>query len=798
MKAPPRLRRLAMVLIGVIVLVIPTITARGGAGLDSNLASAFGRLGLTEVDMVGIFASSLEITDPELYRFAAALEPPSVDPADAPWGVPARIGVTRAVWPDSDLVPSFPGSPEVVEGALFLPHGGPLPETEYFLMWAQMNGPVPVDPPDGQFQQWSFPFASPGSTIWQPLPQFPNDTWANASAIPHISYGPGPHALSMSIVAADGALLDQDFNGFGLVSGDTIIIGVDTDTLFPNGTSGVTFGFAGHIHDGGFGATPESASLISYATGLPGTLVPIPSGSLLVVGAPQPTSTTITTTTTTPSSTTTVQPTTTTTDVSVVDESPDESSGFPWLPVLLGALGAIVVFVGGRLYLLNARDPCAEDLLVWNEAEKACDEARELASKTRRDCEKAAQRVADLEKLHRDLCTKWPPACEGEGSSAEGAGLDGMRVTTRDLHARRVALGRLWDDYQSGRVSAQDVHAAWEHANTPEFREELRQKTTQKIAQREKLEADVERARGRRDDLCRDVDKTEEAAQIACDKAASARAKYDECVEEQNAETFVNALFNLGSRPPQEAEPQSPPVQPELPEQSTPEPPRRKVDVPVTFEIDKTGHTGAELSRAERLERVFRLRRGTGDLALVAKDLWQFNNWHIATFGEPWFTWSASGGNPNSVTSTSGSTERFMQTRVMACYEFVHFCAYIASDQLGRQRTAGDPGEEVFLDEYSVDWGFSDSISTDAASIDGEAPSGTVLTASFRWGEYDNSAGYYHTGISIGNGKVISLGSDGLILEDATGMVDACFPSVAYTDVRFGDYAWGRTNPAPK
>ena len=58
--------------------------------------------------------------------------------------------------------------------------------------------------------------------------------------------------------------------------------------------------------------------------------------------------------------------------------------------------------------------------------------------------------------------------------------------------------------------------------------------------------------------------------------------------------------------------------------------------------------------------------------------------------------------------------------------------------------------------------------------------------------------GYYHTGISVGDGKIITLGSDGLILEDATGAVGGCFPSAGYSEVNYGDYRYSNTNPAPQ
>ncbi len=106
-------------------------------------------------------------------------------------------------------------------------------------------------------------------------------------------------------------------------------------------------------------------------------------------------------------------------------------------------------------------------------------------------------------------------------------------------------------------------------------------------------------------------------------------------------------------------------------------------------------------------------------------------------------------------------------------------------------------GLDHLVDEYSVDWGFPDAISTNTTPLEGDAPRGTVITGVFRWGDYNNSAGYYHTGISVGDGKIISLGSDGLILEDATGVVGGCFPSAGYSEVNVGDYRYSNSNPAP-
>lgn len=139
-----------------------------------------------------------------------------------------------------------------------------------------------------------------------------------------------------------------------------------------------------------------------------------------------------------------------------------------------------------------------------------------------------------------------------------------------------------------------------------------------------------------------------------------------------------------------------------------------------------------------------------------------------------------------------------MQTRKMACYEFVHFCAYIASDQIVRQRTGGDEGEEFLEDDYGASWNFVDEINTDTSAFDSDTASrGEVITGASRVASWNNSAGYYHTGIYLGDGKVLSLGGGGLLLEDATGLVDATFHRFGYGDVQSGAYRYGTLNSPP-
>lgn len=798
-----------------LLIIVPAGLAGAGVEMDSTLADAFGHLGLNEYDSMEIINRSLDIEDASSFRFAANLDPATIDSEEAAWGFPTRIGVTWAAWTDPSTIPSFPSAPEVMDGVLYLPRGGPVLDTNYALMWAQMGGPIPIEDPMELFQNWSFPFGVPGKPTWSPFSQFPQDTWGGASVIPYITYGPQPWSFNLSAVQDDGSLNDIDFNGFAIIYNDMIIVGVDEATMFPMGVDGITYGFAGHIHDGTFGSSPTSKSLVTFATGTPGTLIAAPPTDTLIVGSgtPPPTTTTTEETTTTIDEsasgagvTTTIASTTEEATGDQTDGAETESGGFPWW--ILALIGLIAVVIGGRLFIVGKKDPCADYLVAWSEAQKPCDEENAREKKAKEDCDEETEKQRTLERRLRNLRTEWPPAFEGEGASAELSGQPETRTTSRDQHARRIALGRLWAEHQAGNVSAQDVEQAWERANTPEFREEMRQRTEAKNAEREQLETDIGTAKSKAEEACDRHANAKEAADAACEKAEKAKKDYDDCLEEQNAQAFVDAVMTLGGDDdatvePSTAAPSTTATETVATAAATTAPvasdplDARKVGVSLLFAIDQTGLSEDEAERARRLQRIFEMRKGSGDIAAAALDLYQFNHWHIETFGEPWFTWSTAGGDPRSVTTTASHTDTFMQTRVLACYEFVHFAAYISSDQLGRQRIEGDEDEAHLVDEYSVDWGFPDAISTNTTPLEGDAPRGTVITGVFRWGDYNNSAGYYHTGISVGDGKIISLGSDGLILEDATGTVGGCFPSAGYSEVNVGDYRYSNSNPAP-
>lgn len=156
--------------------------------------------------------------------------------------------------------------------------------------------------------------------------------------------------------------------------------------------------------------------------------------------------------------------------------------------------------------------------------------------------------------------------------------------------------------------------------------------------------------------------------------------------------------------------------------------------------------------------------KGTYDLAGAAVALMN------AKLGIEW-------SNEGSDFTSAHSFAEMLKVRRMCCFEFVHFAAYLA----GKQRVAasGNPmvsgaAATVFNTlKYTV-W--------DRKTI---IPKGKVVEGVAR--AFNNQSGFYHVGISLGDGRIISLsGGTGIHIEN----VSSLFSSFLYSEVRVADYNW--------
>lgn len=261
----------------------------------------------------------------------------------------------------------------------------------------------------------------------------------------------------------------------------------------------------------------------------------------------------VSTTTTEPLTTTTRAVATTTTPPDVDGVIEEDESGFSWWFVLIaGGLG--LALTGWWLYS-KKDDPCKELLEAWMSAQVACDEARHDADEAADECEKAELELAGLEDERKELCKTWPPACwdteEGEWIEDE----KGNRITSRDIHMRRVALGDVWADYRAGKLSAGEVEARWREMDTPEFREELRDTDAVFRDLLGTIDADIAEAERLLDETCVDAERASERADEACAAAERARLAYERCVDQAIADddtTSARSALIPSSSPPQE------------------------------------------------------------------------------------------------------------------------------------------------------------------------------------------------------------------------------------------------------
>lgn len=234
-------------------------------------------------------------------------------------------------------------------------------------------------------------------------------------------------------------------------------------------------------------------------------------------------------TTTTQPATTTTQPLATTTTAPVLDGTgAGDDAGFPWWFVLIA--GGVGIALAGWWLYGREDDPCKELLEAWMTAEEACAEAQDAADETADECEKAELELAGLEDERKEICKTWPPACwdteEGDWIEDER----GNRITSRDIHMRRVALGDVWAEYKAGKLSAGEVEAKWREMDTPGFRAELGDTDAVFKDLLDAIDDDIAAAERRLDERCVEAERASERAHDACDAAEQARLAYERCV----------------------------------------------------------------------------------------------------------------------------------------------------------------------------------------------------------------------------------------------------------------------------
>ena len=330
---------------------------------------------------------------------------------------------------------------------------------------------------------------------------------------------PGTFALDLTDQGFFAPQTDWDVRGVMVGSDTTTSIGIFVPMDLVGALGGVNY-YTFCVREG---SSFDAADTGSDQTGLI-DLGPNDPG-ILAVSLVSTTTTTATTTTTTTSTTTTTVAASPTTTTATTGTS--EGGGFPWGLVLLGGVG---LAIAGWFLYRKPGSPCAEELAAWKAAQARCGQARSQATEAEQKCGDAKEHTKELKKKRAEVCRDWPPAC---WSSDDGDWVEddqGNRVTSRDLHMRKMALGELWDDYQAGLVPAEKVEEIWRKAETPEFREQMRRRDAKAKAELKQLNDEIPKAEAHEKEACAKAKAAQQAANDACAAAEAARRRYEECV----------------------------------------------------------------------------------------------------------------------------------------------------------------------------------------------------------------------------------------------------------------------------
>ena len=233
------------------------------------------------------------------------------------------------------------------------------------------------------------------------------------------------------------------------------------------------------------------------------------------------------------STTTTMIQTTTTTGTETIAADPAETSdatGFPWWLVLI--VGGIGLGIAGWFLFKKTDDPCPELLDAWMTAKQNCKALQTAAESSAKDCERAELKLESLSQDRKDLCEAWPPACwkTKDGDSMEDG--HGNRITSWDIHMRKVALGDDWTNYRDGGLTAQEIEAKWQLLDTDDFRNEMNQMHKQYRDLLAEVDRQLEEADELLDDLSDKATDAQRRADDTCFEAEAARLAHYTCVAE--------------------------------------------------------------------------------------------------------------------------------------------------------------------------------------------------------------------------------------------------------------------------
>jgi len=150
------------------------------------------------------------------------------------------------------------------------------------------------------------------------------------------------------------------------------------------------------------------------------------------------------------------------------------------------------------------------------------------------------------------------------------------------------------------------------------------------------------------------------------------------------------------------------------------------------------------------------------------------------------YVWS----NGGSQFTDAHTQDQLYAARQLCCFEFVHLAAYLA----GRQKVAGQPkvacqGTPLVSGAAAMVYSKRTFKVWDRKSV---IPRNKIVVGVAR--AFNNPSGFYHVGVSLGDGRVISLSGGSNIHIEQTGDL---FGRVYYSEVLIGDYPWAQAQNDP-
>jgi hypothetical protein len=131
---------------------------------------------------------------------------------------------------------------------------------------ADLGGPIVSD--KTLWVQTDFTIGWDSLPGWKALDQYPGDTWQGASLALTAQYQPDK-PLNFSLSDTANGFASVPFDGFYARGDSWTIAAVDLETIEGYGGPGWKYGFASHIHDGGYGSCPTCASIVTTYPAVP-------------------------------------------------------------------------------------------------------------------------------------------------------------------------------------------------------------------------------------------------------------------------------------------------------------------------------------------------------------------------------------------------------------------------------------------------------------------------------------------------------------------------------------------------